>query len=85
MVGNSGAAGERLNEVTASARSFPSRTRGKASGMGLNIIVTRPPMQVRNRGGHALVGDVPDIDARRGLEQLRGQVVPAAAAAGGVT
>ena len=43
MVGNSGTADERASDVTASARSFPSRTRGRTTGMGLNIIVTRPP------------------------------------------
>ena len=43
MVGNSGTAEERLNEVTASPRSFLSRITGKTTTMGLNIIVTRPP------------------------------------------
>ena len=42
MVGNSGAADERLTEVNASARSFPSRASGKTTTMGLNVIVTRP-------------------------------------------
>ena len=51
MVGNSGNVGARLNEVTASARSFPSRTRGKTADIGLNIIVTRPP----SRSGIAAV------------------------------
>jgi hypothetical protein len=71
MVGNSGAAEERLNVVTASARSFPSRARGKPTDIGKNIIVTR------------FVGNVPDVDPRHGLEQLRGDVRDAAAAAGG--
>ena len=43
MVGNSGAADERRNEVTASARSFPSRAMGKTTPMGPNVMVTRPP------------------------------------------
>ena len=43
MVGNSGAAEERFNEVTASARNFPSRTKGRTIAIGLKVIVTRPP------------------------------------------
>ena len=42
MVGRSGAATERLREVTAKARSFPSRTSGAALTTLLNDMVRRP-------------------------------------------
>src|SRR6476661_11155552 len=42
MVGRSCAAEKRFAEVTASARSLPSRTSGNASDAGANSIVTRP-------------------------------------------
>ena len=42
MVGRSGAATERLRELTAKARSFPSRTSGAALTTLLNDIVRRP-------------------------------------------
>ena len=42
MVGTSGSTGERRAELTASARSFPSRASGTTMCSGLNIIVMRP-------------------------------------------
>ena len=45
MVGRSGAAGERLGEVTASARSLFSRASGRACEMLQKHIVTRPAIR----------------------------------------
>ena len=42
MVGRSGAAGERISEVTASGRNLPSRTRGRATGVLANAMAMRP-------------------------------------------
>ena len=50
MVGRSGAAGDRVSDVTARARSLPSRTRGSATEVPANAMVMRPA----SRSGTAL-------------------------------
>jgi len=44
MVGSSGSCGQRLSEVTATARKVPARTTGSIEPAFCSAMVTRPPI-----------------------------------------
>src|SRR5262249_29754572 len=81
MVGRLGDAPNRSAEVTASARTLPSRTSGIKGEMAPKYMVRRPP----NRS--VMTGAAPryvlDVNVRHGLEQFAGQMLRRSDAGGG--
>ena len=83
MVGSSGKAVERFAPEVARARSRPALICG-AVEVPANIAATSPDMVAVVAGRAAAVGHVHQVDAGARLEQLHGELVLAAVAAGGV-
>ena len=75
MVGSSGTDAQRRGEVTASARSLPSRTSGSTAEMLPNTMRDAPGEQIGHHRRDAAIGHMLDVDARHGLEQLAGEML----------
>ena len=70
MVGVSGSAGDRVADVTASARNLPALICGSDGGRLSNMSCTWPPIRSCSAGRAALVRDVRHLHAGHHLEQL---------------